>query len=529
MDMYEDSFKLQEMIDSDMRTQIDELMPNEMFSDNVQRAHSPTLTSLAPATLSEPMDSMDNIPLDSDLGNGIGIAWVNGTPMYGFNMDFEALGGLLVNPQTGLPISLSMPTALSPVITSSAGSVTLNEANVTLNSQVMMGQQQQNVSMQFADVEPADNLSYQMRVTPSPGNQGVVPVYLVQNVVDNEQRQQQNNQRNATPGQKVNTPKLETNIQQQRQQLAEPKKRNSSKNNMNNKQPLDVVTSLNENEKKFPKPAYSYSCLIAMALKNSRSGSLPVNEIYNFMTEHFPYFKTAPAGWKNSVRHNLSLNKCFEKVDKPAPVNTSGAARKGCLWAMNPAKISKMEDELRKWRSKNGGEIKRSMANPEKLDMLEKGEMKPFSDDPLDDDEADSDDAQQPVVSSTEEIDSKIGIIKTEPVSIVDSSSMNSPEDNQLPSLENSIQLDDLELQKGLWDDLDDERLQFLGDTLSNSSLLNTPMGDSPASTPTSNPVSFVHCNYVYSPVAMSNDTVSSSTVMLNNQDSVITSTGNAR
>lgn len=28
-----------------------------------------------------------------------------------------------------------------------------------------------------------------------------------------------------------------------------------------------------------------------MALKSSKTGSLPVSEIYSFMTEHFPYFK----------------------------------------------------------------------------------------------------------------------------------------------------------------------------------------------------------------------------------------------
>ncbi|XP_029372805.1 forkhead box protein N1 isoform X2 [Echeneis naucrates] len=116
----------------------------------------------------------------------------------------------------------------------------------------------------------------------------------------------------------------------------------------------------------FPKPIYSYSILIFMALKSSKTGSLPVSEIYSFMTEHFPYFKTAPDGWKNSVRHNLSLNKCFEKVEN----KNGNSSRKGCLWALNPAKVEKMQEELHKWRRKDPMTVRRSMARPEDLDRL---------------------------------------------------------------------------------------------------------------------------------------------------------------
>ncbi|XP_054227099.1 forkhead box protein N4 isoform X4 [Homo sapiens] len=126
-------------------------------------------------------------------------------------------------------------------------------------------------------------------------------------------------------------------------------------------QPHVAVHSSQElHPKHYPKPIYSYSCLIAMALKNSKTGSLPVSEIYSFMKEHFPYFKTAPDGWKNSVRHNLSLNKCFEKVEN----KMSGSSRKGCLWALNLARIDKMEEEMHKWKRKDLAAIHRSMANP---------------------------------------------------------------------------------------------------------------------------------------------------------------------
>ncbi|XP_021490356.1 forkhead box protein N4 isoform X2 [Meriones unguiculatus] len=127
-----------------------------------------------------------------------------------------------------------------------------------------------------------------------------------------------------------------------------------------------VHSSQELHPKHYPKPIYSYSCLIAMALKSSKTGSLPVSEIYSFMKEHFPYFKTAPDGWKNSVRHNLSLNKCFEKVE----TKSSGSSRKGCLWALNLARIDKMEEEMHKWKRKDLAAIHRSMANPEELDKL---------------------------------------------------------------------------------------------------------------------------------------------------------------
>ncbi|XP_038252521.1 forkhead box protein N2 isoform X1 [Dermochelys coriacea] len=87
-----------------------------------------------------------------------------------------------------------------------------------------------------------------------------------------------------------------------------------------------------EKKSAISKPPYSFSLLIYMAIEHSPNKSLPVKEIYSWILERFPYFATAPTGWKNSVRHNLSLNKCFRKVERShGKVNG-----KGSLWCVDP-------------------------------------------------------------------------------------------------------------------------------------------------------------------------------------------------
>ena len=65
------------------------------------------------------------------------------------------------------------------------------------------------------------------------------------------------------------------------------------------------------------RPPHSYIALISMAILSKPERKILLNEIYDWVIQNFPYYQyRTDKSWRNSIRHNLSLNECFIKVGK---------------------------------------------------------------------------------------------------------------------------------------------------------------------------------------------------------------------
>ncbi|KAA0189494.1 hypothetical protein HAZT_HAZT002915 [Hyalella azteca] len=91
-----------------------------------------------------------------------------------------------------------------------------------------------------------------------------------------------------------------------------------------------------EKNENLTKPPYSYVALISMAIKASKDRRLLLSDIYRWIAQNFPYYAKQKSkeqqGWKNSIRHNLSLNECFIKVAREG----GAGGGKGNYWTLDP-------------------------------------------------------------------------------------------------------------------------------------------------------------------------------------------------
>lgn len=126
-------------------------------------------------------------------------------------------------------------------------------------------------------------------------------------------------------------------------------------------QSLDYASDLSRDENKAVKPPHSYATMITQAILSTPEGVILLADIYKFISSNYAYYRFAKSGWQNSIRHNLSLNKAFEKV--PRKPNEPG---KGMKWRIN---AEYQNDFITKWNTGKIGKIRRGSSVARQLQL----------------------------------------------------------------------------------------------------------------------------------------------------------------
>ncbi|VVC45982.1 Fork head domain conserved site 2,Fork head domain,Winged helix-turn-helix DNA-binding domain [Cinara cedri] len=120
----------------------------------------------------------------------------------------------------------------------------------------------------------------------------------------------------------------------------------------------------------------SYADLITQAISSVPEQRLTLSQIYEWMVQNVPYFKdkgdsNSSAGWKNSIRHNLSLHNRFEKIQNEGTGKSSwwqinhSATRESAKSRRRAASMETSKFEKKRGRVKKVVEALRNSLNPE--------------------------------------------------------------------------------------------------------------------------------------------------------------------
>ncbi|KAF3859865.1 hypothetical protein F7725_000120 [Dissostichus mawsoni] len=97
----------------------------------------------------------------------------------------------------------------------------------------------------------------------------------------------------------------------------------------------DLIPSIECYKYNNIRPPYTYAYLIRWSILESTDKQCTLNEIYNWFTTMFFYFRHNTATWKNAVRHNLSLHKCFVRVE----------GGKGAVWTVDETEYQRRKGQ----------------------------------------------------------------------------------------------------------------------------------------------------------------------------------------
>ncbi|XP_029334885.1 forkhead box protein M1 isoform X1 [Mus caroli] len=113
-----------------------------------------------------------------------------------------------------------------------------------------------------------------------------------------------------------------------KQELEEKENCHLEQNRVKVEEPSGVSTCWQDSVSE--RPPYSYMAMIQFAINSTERKRMTLKDIYTWIEDHFPYFKhIAKPGWKNSIRHNLSLHDMF--------VRETSANGKVSFWTIHPS------------------------------------------------------------------------------------------------------------------------------------------------------------------------------------------------
>uniref|UniRef100_A0A8C6DYI7 Forkhead box protein M1 n=1 Tax=Moschus moschiferus TaxID=68415 RepID=A0A8C6DYI7_MOSMO len=120
------------------------------------------------------------------------------------------------------------------------------------------------------------------------------------------------------------------------------------------------------------RPPYSYMAMIQFAINSTERKRMTLKDIYTWIEDHFPYFKhIAKPGWKNSIRHNLSLHDMF--------VRETSANGKVSFWTIHPSANRYLTlDQVFKQQKRPNPDLHRNVAIKTELPLGARRKMKPL-------------------------------------------------------------------------------------------------------------------------------------------------------